>query len=400
MGIDSMVSRESYLGSFELRKDRVLIFVYVLAIVFGYTTYLTQNFFGELIAEGLVVFFTGIALLISCFLVRQRSTGRLFNLFLFYTLFIFVVTLIHVVAADGMPGRLIFIYQYIYVLAFLYIYNGKAGISSLYKAVNVEFLIKLIVVVGVVSSLFGIMQILSTSVWPPIDTSYRARGLSRSTLNYSALCFISFQAATVSKFNKRLKIFFMFMIFLGILSSFSRGAMLACFVSIILSYVLLHNSRFSIISLICLIIFLITWQIYSHNSDTVLRYSERFFSAFDIQTGPGNAQRIASMRDFLGPVLFFPGGLGSTGPAAGRFNNATGFESSILNFLYQGGLLAILFLPFLFFLFVVTLVRRKKWDLLTVIIPQAIVLSVQQVHENPSVNSLFWIFLSLVSLRR
>ena len=383
-----------------MHKDRVLILVYVLAIVFGYTTYLTQNLFGELIAEGLVVFFTGIALLISCFLVRQRSTGRLFNLFVFYTLFIFVVTLIHVATADGMPGMLIFIYQYIYVLAFLYIYNGKAGISSLYKAVNAEFLIKLIVVAGVVSSLFGIMQIMSNSVWPPIDLLYRARGLSRSTLNYGGLCLISFQAVVISKFSRLLKTFFLVIIFLGAFCSYSRGVMLACFVSIVLSYVLLHNSRFSIISLICLIAFLITWQIYSHNSDTVLRYSERFFSAFDIQTGPGNAQRFASMRDFLGPVLFLPGGFGSTGPAAGRFNNATGFESSILNFLYQGGLLAILFLPFLLFLFVVTLVRRRRLDLLAVIIPQAIVLSVQQVHENPSVNSLFWIFLSLVSLRR
>jgi len=393
-----MVSQENTRETFKLHKNRTLIFVYVLAIIIGYITYLTQYFWGERIAEGSTIFFASIALLMSCFLVRQRSAGVLFNLFLFYTLFIFGLTLTYV-AFGGGYGRFFFIYQYIYILSFFYIYNIKIRSSHLYNAINVEFLLKVIVVIGAVSSAFAIMQALSTHVWPPIDIN-RARGLSRSTLNYSGLCLIAFQATLISKFNKILKTVFLIIIFLGALSAFGRGVMLGCLASFIVSYILLRESRFPMNILICMVIFLIARQIVSHNADTVLKYTERYSSSFNTQTDAGNIQRIGSMKNFLGEISLFGGGFGSTGPAAGRFNKVTGFESSILNFLYQGGLLTVLFLPFLFLVFVFDLVRKKRLNLLLIIIPQLIVLAVQQVHENPSVNSLFWIFLSLVSLRR
>ena len=61
------------------------------------------------------------------------------------------------------------------------------------------------------------------------------------------------------------------------------------------------------------------------------------FSAFDFSDDQSNLDRLDSYSQFFQQFEFLGGGVGSTSPAAMRFTDATGFESSFLNTIYELG---------------------------------------------------------------
>jgi hypothetical protein len=61
------------------------------------------------------------------------------------------------------------------------------------------------------------------------------------------------------------------------------------------------------------------------------------FSAFNFSDDQSNLDRLDSYTQFFKQFEFLGGGVGSTSPAAMRFTDATGFESSFLNAIYELG---------------------------------------------------------------
>ncbi len=66
-------------------------------------------------------------------------------------------------------------------------------------------------------------------------------------------------------------------------------------------------------------------------------YFSRVFTAFDFSEDQSSLDRYESYTLFFQQFEFWGGGVGSTSPAAGRFTNAIGFESLIINSIYGLG---------------------------------------------------------------
>jgi hypothetical protein len=66
---------------------------------------------------------------------------------------------------------------------------------------------------------------------------------------------------------------------------------------------------------------------------------QKLLSTFNFISESSNLQRMHSYLNFLQEFKFWGGGIGSTSPAVGRFGNFTGFESFILNTIYELGAL-------------------------------------------------------------
>jgi hypothetical protein len=124
------------------------------------------------------------------------------------------------------------------------------------------------------------------------------------------------------------KSIFLFVIFLGILAAGGRGGIISALILVILAYFRKIKDIKYLISF-----FLISGLIFYFFEEWFIRG----FLAFDFVNDQSNLDRMVIYRNFIDEFIFLGGGIGSTSPAASRFVNATGFESSFLNLLYELG---------------------------------------------------------------
>ena len=108
----------------------------------------------------------------------------------------------------------------------------------------------------------------------------------------------------------------------------------------------------------------------------------------------GNSLRLVSYSRILDEFNLFGLGIGTTGPAAERFQEGTGYESFTLALIAHGGLVGILTYV------IIGIIQYTKnqhinINILALVLGYFFMMTVQQTFETPSVNILAWIILFL-----
>ena len=349
------------------------IFIYG-TVVFAFCTFITEKIFGfnEKFAEGLPLIF---GFTYFWIVLEKRISIKALPLTIYLIILLFF-TQIAIIKNNGSFYQFIFIYSYLPAYL-LYHYSKKIIIDA-------ELIFKIVSVTCVISALFGILQFLQLQNFIPIDIN-RARGLSRSTLNYSTLLFLGYIAVDFT--NYKLKNFFKIIILIGIIFSLSRSALLSIIVYEFIKNI--NSFRFYIKNAIFFILLLVLIQAYDFKN--IEEISNRFYSGFNFKSDESNVQRLYSYQTIIEEFSLFGQGLGSTGPAAARFNkSASGFESFLLALIYQGGIAFFFLMPFIILcakLLLIPLTLRKC----AVIASYIAMMAGHQTFETPAVNMIGWL---------
>jgi hypothetical protein len=385
-----------------LNKIRLENSLIILGVALSYTTYVTQYFLNvpEIIAEGfpLALIFVGLSsLVVLSFNNSKISDIRLIilsNIYIIYITILSIVTLYYIIVDNRNPITFLFLYQYLVPLYLILLYKSSDFVRL---KLNIEFILKLIVLMAVISGVFGIIQFLGFDFIIPIDI-HRSRGMSRSTLNYSSLMLLGF-IASLAVNNSKIKIIAATIIFMGILTSQGRGGIFSATIFLAL-YLVVYKNNYKNFFIFCtaIVLFLIIIIFFNSNeSSQIILLSKRLLDGFDIENDIGNSQRILSYIQILNEFILYGGGFGSTGPGAGRFNySATGFESFILALIYQGGIFSILLIIYsVMYIYI----NYKNKFLLCTILSILFMAIVQQTMETPTVYILVWLILFLVQIK-
>ncbi len=361
-------------------------------IAMTFCTYLVQeNFGGEYIAEGVPLI---IGLCISLFFLIKVINSKfylkfklIFILYIFYFLFITLSTIFYVIVEGHSPLRLLFLYQYFPMFTVI-LMLGNESLFHIKKQtifITMGFFASL-------SAIYGILQFLGFEPGVPVDIN-RARGLSRSTLNYSSLMFLGFVAASMIS-RKYLRSIFSLIIFAGVIASQGRGGIFAV-VLFYLAYTIFSN--FKIVSIltstaaVAFVIFLSFFFLPEENLENFTVLSERMLVAFDTND-PSNNQRVYSMTKFFDEFQVVPLGAGITGPAAERFQSGTGYESFTLATIVQGGLFGLFMMLTLWSVIFIRL-SQVRVEIFAYLTGLFFMMLVQQTLETPTVNLMVWLLL-------
>ena len=308
------VSVDKRANFYLLFVDRMTLLVLGAVVIFnGVTNYI----FGEIIAEGYAL---GVSLLYLTFRVKLKTS----YVFQVLSLFAFIIiSLINISMAEN-PIRLIFLYPYVFfiLLLFLPIYRENSGL-------NANFLASVLILFACVSSGHAVLQRLGFPIVLQLETELRATGLSRSSLNLTG-CLFSALAIVVLTMKESIKKYLSIgLIFCGLIAAGGRGGIICAVTLIILFYFISFiNNRFSALALVIVLLAIAL---------SAGENSLRAFTAFDFTNDESNLQRLDSYYEFFLLFKFFGEGVGSTSPAALRFVDALGFESLILNTIYELG---------------------------------------------------------------
>jgi hypothetical protein len=290
----------------------------IIIVFFVITNGISNFLFGELISEGLAV---GATLV---FIVSKIKIGisRLRSIPAFILTIYIAYNLILIISFDELP-KLLFLYIYLMFLGLLCmpIYSEKCFYDN-------KFLIKTLLVFGCASSCYALAQRFGFDTALPLEGPIRATGLSRSSLNLTGCMLMIFSMGIFVLRDGFKKSIFLFVIFLGILAAGGRGGIISALILVILAYFRKIKDIKYLISF-----FLISGLIFYFFEEWFIRG----FLAFDFVNDQSNLDRMVIYRNFIDEFIFLGGGIGSTSPAASRFVNATGFESSFLNLLYELG---------------------------------------------------------------
>lgn len=365
-------------------------------IAMTYCTYLIQENLpgGEYVAEGVPLI---IGLLISLFfLIKVLNTNvkvkykPLFIVYFFYFIYIILTTLSYIILESHNPLRLLFMYQYFPVFTII-LMLGNEHIFH----INKQAIFITIGFFAAISAIYGILQFLGFEPGVPIDIN-RARGLSRSTLNYSSLMFLGFVAATLIS-KKSLSAIFSLIIFAGVVASQGRGGI---FATVIFFTIYTFFSNFKVGNILVFVATLIAIFIAAfsflpeENLQNFEILAERLAVAFDTND-PSNNQRLYSMTLFFDEFRIFGLGAGITGPAAERFQSGTGYESFILATIVQGGLFGLLMM-FTIWSIIFFRLSQLKIEIFAFLTGLFFMMLVQQTLETPTVNLMVWLLLTVL----
>jgi hypothetical protein len=352
------------------------LFVYA-SILLAFCTYLTQYIFnfGEMVSEGLPLI---LGLFYFALIVKKNFKIEIIPLSIYLTILL-IYTQLTISTKNGSYFQYIFLFYYLPVYLF-FLYPEKMKNEA-------EIILKIITIMSVISAIVGITQYLNLQTIIPIDLSFRARGLSRSTLNYSSLLFVGYIAADNTKF--KLKNLFKIIIFIGLISSSGRSGMLSVIIYEFIKN--LKSTKIIILFLIFIVLFYFILQTKFGSSFENLQYtSNKLLNSFNFSTND-NSQRLASYLLFFDNFDVYGAGLGTTGPGAGRFtNNPFGFESFLLHTFYHGGIIALIFFPVILFLVLRNyhILSIKK---ISIMISYLAMMTAHQTFETPSVNIIAWL---------
>lgn len=282
-------------------------FVLIFNGIFNY-------YLGEILSEGLSL---GVALL---YLLTKVDFKSRFVTQLFALMF-FILISISQLLVTGNQIRLLFIYPYLFYMVILLVPLYKDKIKD-----NHDFVAKVLIYFACISAVYAVMQRLGLGIFLPLESELRATGLSRSSLNLTGCLFSALAMCVLNVTNNYKKIIFEFVIFLGLVAAGGRGGMISGLVLIGAYY--FKNNKALLIALGALMLLL------------ALIADDHFykaFSAFNFKDDQSNLDRLDSYSQFFQQFEFLGAGVGSTSPAAMRFTDATGFESSFLNTIYELG---------------------------------------------------------------
>jgi hypothetical protein len=243
-----------------------------------------------------------------------------FGLQLFGLMFFLLISIIQAFAS-GNQIRLIFVYPYLFFIAILLLPLYKEKIK-----VNSDFIAKIVIYFACVSSGYAVMQRLGFEIILPLESELRATGLSRSSLNLTGCLFSALAICVLSAKDNYKKIIIEFILFLGLVAAGGRGGMFCGLVLLGLFY--FKSNKILLATLGCLILLF---------AQIVEEHFYKVISAFNFSDDQSNLDRLDSYSQFFQQFEFLGGGVGSTSPAAMRFADATGFESSFLNTIYELG---------------------------------------------------------------
>lgn len=374
-------------------KSQLYLALIFVTSALAFNTYLTQEFLGlnEFLAEGLPLIAGFIFILLN--IPKKINISPTLVVYILYLSYLITVTLYYIVLHDHNFLKLIFIYQYIPFIIIILNYNNKNQ-NLLIESIS-QYAYNFICIFATISSVVGVMQFFNLIEIVPIDIN-RARGLSRSTLNYSSLLFLAFICA--NQLNKKpLKIFFMVTIYIGLLASQGRGGIFAATL-----YFLLFNKvnvkRILYFSIISILLFTIT--IYFLDSSIAANYpnlmilKDRILNGLSLENDLGNSLRVITYSKILDEFDIFGIGIGSTGPAADRIQPGTGYESFTLALIAQGGIVGVLSYTIIGIIQYINNypIRRKT---IALILAYFFMMSTIQTFETPTVNILAWIIIIL-----
>lgn len=364
-----------------------ILCLFILFPVFG--TYLFAYLHGDYLAEALSVF---CIFILSGFLVCRSkisydSSRTTIFILAISGAYLFSIALARMIfEGAGLSG-------YIYLL-----FSGLTYIFFVVSTVPVfripvsdrELVAFAIVLLGCFSAIFGVAQKFSDlPIFPPIDIS-RARGLSRSTLNFSVLLYIALNFYLLV--FRRYSYILLGILYLGIFASLGRAYILG---SLVLT-VIVFKTRAQRIFII-LIFFVIAMLIYGGNFSEIIEHYElnRVFDPESIEDA--DRDRFNSYKRIFDELSFLGFGFSSVGPAAGRFlPYEHGFESFLLNLLFQCGWMAVVFV----YVFLKNFKKLKiDFDAKVLLLGWAPPLVLSQALENPTALLLFILWLWFFRLR-
>lgn len=272
-------------------------------------------YLGEILSEGL-----SLGLTLCYFLIRTSLKSRFVIQLL--ALMFFLLISINQMLTTGDQIRLLFIYPYLFFIITLLMPLYKENIG-----VNSDFVAKTLIYFACVSSGYAVMQRLGFEIILPLESELRATGLSRSSLNLTGCLFSALAICVLNAKDNYKKIIFEFILFLGLVAAGGRGGMICGLILIGAFY--FKSNKVLLATLGCLILLLAL---------IVEEHFYKAFSAFNFSDDQSNLDRLDSYSQFFEQFKLLGGGVGSTSPAAMRFTDATGFESSFLNTIYELGI--------------------------------------------------------------
>jgi hypothetical protein len=332
-----------------------------LVVTNGIPNYL----FGEIISEALAL---GATLIFFATKMRINLLKKLFIPAL--VLFLFIsINIIMVIYSDEW-ARLLFLYPYFFFLALLLIpaYSENYGPDN-------SFLITTFIIFACISSIYAILQRYGIEIILPFENAIRATGLSRSSLNLTGCLLAIFGMGIFSIKDSYKKLAVLSIVFLGILAAGGRGGIVSAVILLILVYFKKLKSVNLLIG--CLIL---SCLIFLFSYDWFLRS----FSAFNFVSDQSNIDRLNSYLKFFSEFDFMGRGVGTTSPAAQRFIEVTGFESSVLNMIYEVGVLFGVLMIFASFTWFKYLYGRSKKLIFMFLLGLLPVIAGQQLFGIPS----------------
>lgn len=364
-------------------------FIILFFCFFSTSTILTQLIFNEIIAESLPLFF-GFIFLLFILIKNFQFKDLLRNKFslsciLIFFLYIFYIT-IHVSILKNNHNY--------YSLIFFFAYAPLALILINYKSsINLNFFFTTFSFFCLISVLFSFSQSIDL-IESFLGSGNRARGLSRSSLNFATIMFLGVVCASQIRKNILKHILIILFIF-GCILSKSRGPLIASLIYLIIInihfltnlefFIKISLSIFACISFVLLVLFI---------GENII-YLKKFERLYDINSMlVADSLRLQSYFNFIKHFDFIGNGVGVTGPAAGRFNDFIYFESYFLNIFYEIGIPGMIILFIIFFSLFLSSSNRF---FISFLFSSFFLAIIAQTFGNPSVNISTWIIFLLLN---
>lgn len=272
---------------------------------------------GEIQSEGICL---GLALIYFATKIKLKSR---FFIQIAALVFFMAINVNQLLVAENQI-RLLFIYPYLFytTILLLPIYKDATEINS-------DFLARVFVYFACISSAYAVAQRLGVEIVLPLEGELRATGLSRSSLNLTGCLFSALSICVLIVKDGYKKIIIQLILFGGLVAAGGRGGMICGIVLMGLYYLKSFKNNKKFLMALAFLMLLVALAAGEH--------FYRAFSAFDFSDDQSNIDRLESYSQFFLQFDFWGGGIGSTSPAVMRFVDATGFESSVLNTIYELG---------------------------------------------------------------
>ena len=346
---------------YDFIKKLGILFLVILVMANGIFNYI----FGEIISEGLALSATLIFFISKIRFVFLRD---LLFIYLAITAFIIINLILIIFSTEFIKA--LFLYPYFF---FLLLSLTKIFKNNYYS--NNFFLIDALIIFGVISSCHAILQRSGISILLSLESEIRATGLSRSSLNLTGCLLATFGLAMLVLKNSYYKLLICSVIFIGMLAAGGRGGIISC----VILFLLLYYNKIKLFYFIIILISLFFLN-YLPISDLLTRV----FSVFNFVDDQSNLDRLNSYYPFFHEFSFIGNGVGTTSPAAGRFIIATGFESSILNTVYEIGIFFGILLAIAFFIWYKSLYATSRSLIFIFLLSLLPVIGGQQLYGIPS----------------
>jgi hypothetical protein len=359
-------------------KEKLNIILY-LVLFFLLLSGINAKLFNDFTAEGGAVSSAIIFFLLLLICHKDQFNLDLSNLLLTIAIFIFCLMNIILLMSSGEFIRIVFLYQYILILLFFLVVNFKINI-------NTRNAVDICLYIGLISVIISIYQRFDPNFIIPPEVPSRAKGLARSSLAFAAVNYSLLHLAFIYKRNLQ-RFFYISIFFVGIMAANSRGMIISTLFFATLLLIKNRNKVSHYLSKkegILKYIKAFSFLIMGFYSIFYMSSIQRILSLFNLRDH-SNIERINAYLTFFERFNFFGSGVGSTSPAAKHFFiNSTGFESTILNHLYEQGIFVFTILLLLIAFRISQLEEIIKNKVLFYSLPIMPILLFQQSYSSPS----------------